>query len=152
MNYEDKLKDHIKKNGIGALHLHLSRSCHSAREAALAVGVDTESVVKTICLIDSGKLIACVLCGNDRIDLSEMEKLLHTEKVKLATPHEILKRTGYPCGGVPPFGFEGKFVIDKKVMEKDVIYCGGGSESSLIKISPENLKKANEGIIAEISE
>jgi Cys-tRNA(Pro) deacylase len=150
MNYEDKLKDHIKKNGIKALHLHLSRSCHSAREAA--VGVDIENVVKTICLIDSGKMVAGILCGNDRIDLSKIEKLLHTEKVKLATPHEILKRTGYPCGGVPPFGFEGKFVIDKKVMEKDVIYCGGGSESSLIKISPENLRKANEGVIAEIGE
>ena len=88
-----------------------------------------------ICLIDSRKLIACVLCGNDRIAISKIKKLLHTEKVKLATPHEILKRTGYSCGGIPPFGFEGKFVIDKKVIEKDVIYCEGSSESSLIKIS-----------------
>jgi hypothetical protein len=42
MNCEDKIRDHIKKNGIEALHLHLSRSYHSTRKAA--VGVDTESV------------------------------------------------------------------------------------------------------------
>jgi prolyl-tRNA editing enzyme YbaK/EbsC (Cys-tRNA(Pro) deacylase) len=63
---------------------------------------------------------------------------------------QILERTGYPCGGVPSFGFNATFLIDKKVMEKEFVYTSGGSENSLIRISAKELQKANMGIVADI--
>jgi len=35
-------------------------------------------------------------------------------------------------------------------MEKEVVYSGGGSEKSLIKISPQELLKANQGQVIKI--
>ena len=35
-------------------------------------------------------------------------------------------------------------------MEKDVVYSSGGSENSLIKISPKELQRVNKGIITKI--
>jgi len=63
---------------------------------------------------------------------------------------EILEKTGYPCGGTPSFGYEAKFLIDPKVIEKGVVYSGGGSENALVKISPAEIKKANNGIVVRI--
>lgn len=34
----------------------------------------------------------------------------------LATPGEILEKTGYPCGGTPSFGYQAMFLVDPKVM------------------------------------
>jgi prolyl-tRNA editing enzyme YbaK/EbsC (Cys-tRNA(Pro) deacylase) len=36
-------------------------------------------------------------------------------------------------------------------MEKEMVYSGGGSENSLIKISPQELQKANQDRIIKIS-
>ncbi len=68
----------------------------------------------------------------------------------MATPEEILAKTGYPCGGTPPFGYQATFLIDPRVMEKEIVYTGGGSESSLIKIATQGLVQANQGLTVRI--
>ena len=61
-----------------------------------------------------------------------------------------LKKTGFICRGVPSFGCLVTFLIDLKVMEKEVVCSGGGSEKSLIRISPQELRKANQGQVVRI--
>jgi prolyl-tRNA editing enzyme YbaK/EbsC (Cys-tRNA(Pro) deacylase) len=68
----------------------------------------------------------------------------------MATPDEILEKTGYPCGGTPSFGYEAMFLVDPRVMEREVVYTGGGSETSLVKIGTEELVRANHGTILRI--
>lgn len=41
-------------------------------------------------------------------------------------------------------------LTDSKVMEKEAAYSRGGSEKSLIKISPQELQKANQGQVIRI--
>jgi len=72
------------------------------------------------------------------------------ERPDVATPEQALEKTGYPVGGTPPFGYEAIFLIDDKVMEKDVVYAGGGTPNALVKISTKELQKANGGEIARI--
>jgi prolyl-tRNA editing enzyme YbaK/EbsC (Cys-tRNA(Pro) deacylase) len=70
--------------------------------------------------------------------------------VRTASPAEVLARTGYPAGGTPSFGYEAIFLIDPKVMEKEKVYTGGGSENSLLLIFPPELQRANQGRIVRI--
>lgn len=72
------------------------------------------------------------------------------ERPKTVNPQEILEKTSYICGGVTSFGYLATFLIDPKVMEKEYVYSGGGSEKSLIKISPQELQKANQGQMIRI--
>ena len=68
----------------------------------------------------------------------------------MANPDEILEATGFPCGGVPSFGYDATFLMDSRVMEKESVWTGGGSANSLIKVSPEEMKKANAGKVARV--
>ena len=52
--YEEKLKKFICDNDIKAEHLTFNQSCHSVKEAALAVNADCEDFVKNICMISDG--------------------------------------------------------------------------------------------------
>jgi len=70
--------------------------------------------------------------------------------VRTALPDEILSLSGFPVGGVPSFGFEADFLVDNRVMDKEVVFTGGGSPRSLIKISPVALLKVNGGRLADI--
>ncbi|MBT3297407.1 hypothetical protein HN385_00625 [archaeon] len=149
--YEERLKKFLQENNIQGEHLSFNQSCHSVEDASKAVNANTDDFVKNICMIDSnGNLIVAIVKGEDRASTSRVSKALNIERPRTATPDEILQKTGYPCGGTPSFGYDAKFLIDQRVIEKDIVYTGGGSENSLVKISTKELQKANNGVIVRV--
>lgn len=149
--YFKKLHTFIKQHLVNCEHLFFEQSCHSVLEAAETVGADESDFVKNICFLDaSNHLVVAIVRGVDRVSSTKLGKLLNSPRPRAAGPDEILQLTGYPCGGTPSFGFDAKFLIDLKVMEKSYIYTGGGSEKSLVKISPNLLPKLNKGEIVSI--
>jgi prolyl-tRNA editing enzyme YbaK/EbsC (Cys-tRNA(Pro) deacylase) len=107
--------------------------------------------VKNICIIDEfGELIVAIVKGEDKIDLSKIKSLLGAKKLRIATAEEILQLSGYICGGVPSFGYKAIFLIDSKVIENSIVYTGGGSPNSLVRISPATLLRANNGQVVDI--
>lgn len=149
--YEERLNTYLEEHHIQAEHLSLGQPCHSVAEAALAVNAIPEDLVKNICLVDEeGQLINAIVKGEDSVSVSRTTRVLGRGPLRLATPEEILTKTGYPCGGTPSFGYQAIFLIDIKVMEREVVYTGGGSETALVKISTQELVRANQGSIARI--
>jgi len=149
--YDKKLFDYIVQNGIEAQHLVFEKSCHSVKEAAEAVNASPEDLVKNICLIDdAGNLIVTIVKGEHRVSTTRVGQVLDIAPPRTAKVEEILEKTGYPCGGVPSFSYEAMYLVDTKVMEKEYIYTGGGSEYSLVRISPAELVKANGAQVVRI--
>ncbi|MFQ6094564.1 MAG: aminoacyl-tRNA deacylase [Candidatus Bathyarchaeia archaeon] len=149
--YEEKLKLFMRDHNVRGEHLSFEQSCHSVKEAARAANANIEDFVKNICMIDSeGNLIVAIVKGEDRASTSRVAKALNIDRPRIATPEEILEKTGYPCGGVPSFGYEAIFLVDPRVMEKEILYTSGGSENSLVKISAKELQRANNGRIVRI--
>lgn len=149
--FEQKLKQFLQDNSITAEHFVFEDTCHSVEEAAAAANATAGDLVKSICMVDSeGNLIVAVVSGVDRASTSRVAKALNIETPRTATPEEIVKKTGYPCGGVPAFGYEAIFLIDPKVMGKEFIYTGGGSPYSLTRISTEVLVKINNGQVVRV--
>ncbi|HKL11698.1 MAG TPA: YbaK/EbsC family protein [Clostridia bacterium] len=149
--YEEKLKRHIEENSVDCQHLVFKKSCHSVEEAADAAGATPGDFVKNICMSDSeGNIIVAIVKGEDRVGSKRLAKALGIERPKTAKPENILEKTGYPVGGIPSFGYEAVFIVDERVMEKDIVYTGGGSPNSLVKINTAELLSANGGIVARV--
>ena len=149
--YEQKIKEYMIENNVQGEHLTFEQSCHSVKAAAKAVKATPEDLVKNICLVtDDGHLIIGVVKGEDRVSTKRIGKALGIAPPRIATPEEILAKSGYPAGGVPSFGYKGQFLVDPRVMEKDLVYTGGGSPNALIKISTQELQKVNRGLVVRI--
>ena len=150
-HYEDTLKTYMRENAVAGEHLVFHQSTRSVAEAAEAAGVTPQDFVKNICMIDSdGSLIVGIVKGEDRVSTSRVARLLDVPEVRIARPDEILERTGYPCGGTPSYGYEARFLIDERVLQKEVVYTGGGSVNSLVKIKSSELVKVNRGQVVRI--
>jgi len=147
--FEEKLKKYIAENSIECEYFSFETSCHSVEDTAKTMNVSPDDIVKNICLVDSNKrIMVCTVIGTDRVSTSTVAKSFGIERPDIASPDEILEKTGYPCGGVPSFGFDAVFLVDPKVMEKKFIYTSGGSENTIIKISPqENIKFSNAKVV-----
>jgi Cys-tRNA(Pro)/Cys-tRNA(Cys) deacylase len=149
--YDSKLFKYINNNNIDAEHLVFEESCHSVAEAANAVNASPGNFVKNICLMDDTLgLIVAIVNGNDRVSTSKVGRALNIARPRTATVNEILQHTGYPCGGVPSFGYDALFLIDSRVMDMDYVYTGGGSEYSLVRIRPDELRRANGAQVVSI--
>lgn len=151
-SYQEKLYRFLKETNSTAELLNFDKSCHSVAEAAETAKANPKDFIKSICMVDKNEdLIVAIVLGEDRASTGRISKSLDIEKPRIATPKEIISKTGYPCGGVPPFGYKAKFLIDPKVMEKDAVYGGGGSDCSLVKVPTSELKKLNQGQIVRVS-
>ncbi len=149
--YEEKLKQYIVDHGLAAEQLIFAQSCHTVKEAADAVGASPEDLVKNICMIDDhDQIIVAIVKGEDRASTSRVGKALQIAKPRIAGEDEVLQKTGFPAGGVPSFGFEATFLLDPKVLEKEIIYTGGGSDHSLVRIASGELQKANRALVVRV--
>jgi prolyl-tRNA editing enzyme YbaK/EbsC (Cys-tRNA(Pro) deacylase) len=149
--YEEKLKTFMQANNISGELLIFEQPCHTVKEATDSANTNVEDLVKNICMIDSkGNLIVTIVKGENRASITNVEKALNIERPRIASPAEILEKTGYPCGGVPSFGYQATFLIDPKVIEKEIVYTSGGSENSLLRMSSKDLLKANNGLIIRV--
>ncbi len=149
--YEEKLALYIRDNNISATQMTFETSCHSVAEAAAAVGATAADFIKTICMsTKSGLMVAVIVKGEDRADRQGVQKLLDIGRLSIASPAEMIERTGFPAGGTPPFGFDAQFLIDERVFEIPEVFGGGGSEHSLIRATPAALQRASHARIATV--
>lgn len=130
----------------------VGRPVKTVGQAAAALGVPERKIVKTIVLIDGGRTFACILPGNRRLDTGKLRATVGGSP-RMASPREVLERTGYRVGGVPPYPLPGDvtIVIDRRVLELDKAYGGGGDEYSLLEFRPRDLAVMSNAIVADIS-
>lgn len=113
--------------------IRLQTPVRTVREAAQAIGVSEDKIVKTIVVYCNGEFRAYVIRGTKRLNT----KLLGC---RLATPDEVFTATGYSVGGVPPV-LNIPVYIDRELLREDYVYGGGGDEYSLLKFKPIELVK-----------
>lgn len=121
--------------------------------AAAAAGVDPDDIVKSLLFADpGGAVVLAIASGTGRIDRRKLAAVAHTGKLAMASEQVVLARTGYPAGGVAPVLHATAFpvVIDERVMDRPVVYGGGGAEDVLLRIAPAAIVSLTGAIIASI--
>jgi prolyl-tRNA editing enzyme YbaK/EbsC (Cys-tRNA(Pro) deacylase) len=83
----------------------LEDSARSAAEAAAALGVAQEQIVKSLVFRgrDSGRAILALVGGSDRVDQQLLAEGVG-EPVERAQADWVREQTGFAIGGVPPIG------------------------------------------------
>jgi prolyl-tRNA editing enzyme YbaK/EbsC (Cys-tRNA(Pro) deacylase) len=137
---EEKLKEFIKKNNIEAEHLRFDESIHSVQEYMRVTKIPLELITKTMIFKSEKGVIAALVPAKFRVSTTRVAKIIKTKPL-IASAFEAYELTGYPVGGMPFFGYESTLIVDPKVLEKEFIYTGGGSEYSTIKISTKEIIK-----------
>ncbi|MEP7199011.1 MAG: YbaK/EbsC family protein, partial [Chloroflexota bacterium] len=99
-------------------------------------------IVKTLILHDSnGRYVAVVLAGDQRLDFDKVQRHIGVAKLRFASHADVLRVTGYPAGGTPPFGHAQPIptLVDAAVMREPFVLGGGGRVELLVKIEPATL-------------
>ncbi|RBP87820.1 prolyl-tRNA editing enzyme YbaK/EbsC (Cys-tRNA(Pro) deacylase) [Cytobacillus firmus] len=93
---------------------------------------------------DKGYFVLIVSGDRDKLDYEKIAIILGCSKVKLASPKEVQKVTGFEVGSVPMVGLDISCVLDKRIFEYDFIYGGTGKSTFTLKIEPQALNELNQ--------
>ncbi|GBC69879.1 Cys-tRNA(Pro)/Cys-tRNA(Cys) deacylase YbaK [archaeon HR01] len=136
----ERIVRYLREHGIeGELIVLPPDMAKTSQLAASAVGCEVAQIAKNIVLRGSQPYLV-ILSGDRRVDLVKASKLAG-EKLVLMEPDQVLKYTGYPVGGVPPFGHTRplKTWVDKSIARFELVYTSGGSPDTLLKITVSDL-------------
>lgn len=151
MNPEELMKI-IKNKRIDAQLITFKESVKDSKSSATASKLDLKKIVKTITFKDKQKKIySIIIRSTERVCKSKLKKIIQ-KKIQLIPFDDVKKYTGFPAGGVPPFGYDAEFIIDQDLKDDEIVLVGGGSIYTLIKIRIKDLKTITEPTIADIKQ
>jgi len=150
----DEVRRFIEEHGLDARILEFDEPVKTVEEAARRSGADPSEIVKTMILIADDRPVAAMIQGDKRIDLGKLRRVLEVNYVRLARPSEVLKLLGVGIGAISPLLNSMKrirCVMDERILRKNTVLAGGGSEKTLILVKPRDLAEILKPEIADIS-
>ena len=136
----EKARECLRRFGAEERILEFDVSSATVDLAAAALGVDGARIAKTLSFKKDDGCFLVVAAGDARIDNRKFKDTFSC-KAKMLTPEEAESMIGHSVGGVCPFGRnEGVPVwLDASLRRFDKVYPAGGSSSSAIELSLDEL-------------
>ena len=113
-----------------------------------------EEVFKTLVAKgDSGQYYVFCLSVDSTLDMKKAAKAAGEKRVEMIAVKDLLNVTGYIRGGCSPVGMKKKYktVIDEMILLVDTVSVSGGMRGLQIRLAAEDLVKAVEAEVADIT-
>ena len=117
----------------------------TAEDAARAIGCDVAQIVKSLVFVADGQAVVALVSGVDRLDPDRLAAATGATNVRRADGDEVRRATGYPIGGVPPFGHADalEVVIDEHLFAHDEVWAAAGLPDAVFRSTPAALAEAS---------
>lgn len=117
----------------------------SLAQAAKERSQNPNQVVRSILFrMKKDEYILVLMAGPQKVKWKSLRQYLGTSRIRMATPEELIKVTGYKLGAVGPLGLleEVPVLIDQSVLNQDEISIGSGVGGITVILKPEILIKS----------
>lgn len=148
------LERYMQENHLPGEILHLDVPTPTVEAAAAAVGCKSDEIVKSLLFFVRDEPVLAITSGQAHIEPRAIagHYQVGRRQVKLADPQKVLKETGFGVGAMPPFGHYSPLptLIDQRVLEKEQVYAGGGSDQTLLRIAPQTILAATQATVLDL--
>ena len=113
---------------------------HIGLQAAQALGVAPERVLKTLMATLDGRPVCAIAPSDHEISLKRLAAALGGKSAAMMVPAEAERITGYVIGGISPFGQKRRLpvVIEQTALAHDNVFLNAGQRGLQLLISPQD--------------
>ncbi|MEX0847306.1 MAG: YbaK/EbsC family protein [Ilumatobacteraceae bacterium] len=124
----------------------------TALDAAAAIGVDVGQIVKSLIFAVDGAVVLAYVSGANQLDEKKLAAAAGGTKCKRVDADAVREATGFPIGGVPPFGHTThlRIFIDPDLLQYDEVWAAAGTWNDVFGIEPHQLVEASGGLVADL--
>ncbi|HEX2182138.1 MAG TPA: YbaK/EbsC family protein [Rubrobacteraceae bacterium] len=148
-----KVREALEEQGCQPEVVELERTARSAAEAADALGVRVEQIVKSLVFrgTRTGSPVLVLAGGANRVDEDRVSDLV-SEPVGMADAAYVRAKTGFSIGGVPPVGHAEQPVtlVDEDLLEERQVWAAAGHTHVVFGLEPVELVRITGGRVAEV--
>lgn len=122
-------------------------------EAAAALGLAAEQVLKTLLVSVDGRLVVGIVPVSGQLDLKAVAAAVGGKRAAMADPADAERATGYVVGGISPVGQRRshRTVLDESATSYTTVYVSGGRRGLDLGLSPADLVRVTGAVLARIA-
>lgn len=147
-----RVRAYLEAHGLADGLVHFEQSTKTAQMAADAMGCELGQIVKSLVFVVDGTPVLALVAGDRRGDTKAIAALVGGSDARFADAETVRAATGYAIGGVSPFDLPTELLVyvDDSLTRFDVVYPAGGTPSSMVRMTFEQLMATSGGQRAAI--
>ncbi len=148
-----RVREALEERGFEPGVVELDRTARSAAEAADALGVRVEQIVKSLVFrgTRTGRPVLVLAGGANRVDEDRISGLL-SEPVEMADAAYVREKTGFAIGGVPPVGHAERpeAFVDEDLLLESEVWAAAGHTHVVFGLEPAELVRLTGGRVVRV--
>jgi Cys-tRNA(Pro) deacylase len=124
----------------------------TAADAAAAIGCEVAQIVKSLIFVAGDTVTVALVSGANQLDERKLSAVAGTGKARRADADQVRAATGFPIGGVPPFGHPRPLPVflDRELLHHDVVWAAAGTPHTVFAVSPQDLLRVTGAATADL--
>jgi len=124
----------------------------TAVDAAAAIGVELGQIVKSLIFGVDDAIVLAYVSGANQLDEKKLAAAAGGQKCSRVDADAVRAATGFPIGGVPPFGHTTplRVFIDPDLLQFDEVWAAAGTWNDVFGIEPHELVRASGGVVVDL--
>ena len=124
----------------------------TAQDAANAIGVSVGQIVKSLVFAVDGEIVMAYVSGANQLDEKKLAAAAGGVKCSRVDADAVREATGFPIGGVPPFGHatQLRVFVDPDLLQYDEVWAAAGTWNDNFGANPNDIVRVAGGVVTDL--
>ena len=124
----------------------------TAADAAAAIGVTVGQIVKSLVFGVDNEIVMALVSGSNQLDEKKLALAAGGAKCARVDADAVREATGYPIGGVPPFGHSTQLrvFVDPDLLQYDEVWAAAGTWNDNFGANPNDIVRVAGGVVTDL--
>ena len=141
-----------KERGLEISTRRFPEGTKTAADAAAAIGVTVGQIVKSLVFGVDNEIVMALVSGSNQLDEKKLALAAGGAKCARVDADAVREATGYPIGGVPPFGHSTQLrvFVDPDLLQYDEVWAAAGTWNDNFGAAPADIVHVADGVVTDL--
>ena len=141
-----------KERGLEITTRRFPEGTKTAQDAANAIGVSLGQIVKSLVFAVDGEIVMAFVSGANQLDEKKLAQAAGGLKCSRVDADAVREATGFPIGGVPPFGHSTQLrvFVDSDLLQYDEVWAAAGPWNDNFGAAPADIVRVAGGVVTDL--
>jgi len=147
-----RVMEAARERGLEITTKRFPEGTKTAADAAAAIGVSVGQIVKSLVFGVDSEIVMALVSGSNQLDEKKLAAAAGGAKCSRVDADAVRAATGYPIGGVPPFGHSTQLrvFVDPDLLQYDEVWAAAGTWNDNFGVAPADIVRVAGGVVTDL--
>ena len=147
-----RVMEAARERGLEITTKRFPEGTKTAADAAAAIGVSVGQIVKSLVFGVDTEIVMALVSGSNQLDEKKLAAAAGGAKCARVDADAVRDATGYPIGGVPPFGHttQLRVFVDPDLLQYDEVWAAAGTWNDNFGAAPADIVRVAGGVVTDL--